>query len=36
VQRRTFELRKSLVLLRRVVLPMREVINSVHATRTCT
>src|SRR3984957_16193933 len=29
VQRRTFELRKSLVLLRRVVLPMREVINSV-------
>lgn len=29
VQRRTFELRKSLVLLRRVVLPMREVLNSV-------
>ncbi len=29
VQRRSFELRKSLVLLRRVVLPMREVINSV-------
>jgi magnesium transporter len=29
VQRRSFELRKSLVFLRRVVLPMREVINSV-------
>jgi magnesium transporter len=29
VQRRSFELRKSLVLLRRVVVPMREVINSV-------
>lgn len=29
VQRRSFELRKSLVLLRRVVIPMREVINSV-------
>ncbi len=29
VQRRSFELRKSLVLLRRVVLPMREVVNSV-------
>jgi magnesium transporter len=29
VQRRSFELRKSLVLLRRVVLPMREVINAV-------
>lgn len=29
VQRRSFELRKSLVQLRRVVLPMREVINSV-------
>ena len=29
VQRRSFELRKSLVLLRRVVLPMREVINSI-------
>lgn len=29
VQRRSFELRKSLVLLRRVVLPMREVINSL-------
>ena len=29
VQRRTFELRKSLVLLRRVVLPMREVVNSL-------
>lgn len=28
-QRRTFELRKSLVLLRRVVLPMREVVNSL-------
>src|SRR6185437_6252243 len=27
VQRRSFELRKSLVLLRRVVLPMREVVN---------
>jgi magnesium transporter len=29
VQRRTFELRKSLVLFRRVVLPMREVVNTV-------
>ena len=29
VQRRTFELRKSLVLLRRVVLPMREVVNAL-------
>lgn len=29
VQRRAFELRKSLVLLRRVVLPMREVVNSL-------
>jgi magnesium transporter len=29
VQRRMFELRKSLVLLRRVVLPMREVVNSL-------
>jgi magnesium transporter len=29
VQRRSFELRKSLVLLRRVVLPMREVVNAV-------
>lgn len=29
VQRRSFELRKSLVLLRRVVLPMREVINTI-------
>jgi len=29
VQRRSFELRKSLVLLRRVVLPMREVVNTV-------
>ena len=29
VQRRSFELRKSLVLLRRVVLPMREVINAL-------
>lgn len=29
MQRRSFELRKSLVLLRRVVLPMREVINSL-------
>jgi len=29
VQRRSFELRKSLVLLRRVVLPMREVVNSL-------
>ena len=29
VQRRSFELRKSLVTLRRVVLPMREVVNSV-------
>lgn len=29
VQRRSFELRKSLVMLRRVVLPMREVLNSL-------
>jgi magnesium transporter len=29
VQRRSFELRKSLVLLRRVVMPMREVVNAV-------
>jgi magnesium transporter len=29
LQRRSFELRKSLVLLRRVVLPMREVVNSI-------
>jgi magnesium transporter len=29
VQRRSFELRKSLVMLRRVVLPMREVVNAV-------
>lgn len=29
VQKRSFELRKSLVLLRRVVLPMREVVNTV-------
>jgi len=29
VQRRSFEVRKSLVLLRRVLLPMREVVNSV-------
>ena len=29
VQRRSFELRKSLVLLRRAVLPMREVVNSL-------
>ena len=29
MQRRSFELRKSLVLLRRVVLPMREVVNSL-------
>jgi magnesium transporter len=29
VQRRSFELRKSLVLLRRIVLPMREVLNTV-------
>jgi magnesium transporter len=29
VQRRSFELRKSLVLLRRLVLPMREVVNSL-------
>src|SRR5262249_2536972 len=29
VQRRSFELRKSLVRLRRVVLPMREVVNSL-------
>jgi len=29
VQRRSFELRKSLVVLRRVVLPMREVVNTV-------
>jgi magnesium transporter len=29
VQRRSFELRKSLVRLRRVMLPMREVVNSL-------
>jgi magnesium transporter len=29
VQRRSFQLRKSLVLLRRVVIPMREVVNTV-------
>jgi magnesium transporter len=29
MQRRTFELRKSLVMLRRVVLPMREVVNAL-------
>jgi len=29
VQRRSFELRKSLVLLRRIILPMREVVNSL-------
>jgi magnesium transporter len=29
VQRRSFELRKSLVLLRRIVIPMREVTNAV-------
>ncbi len=29
MQRRTFELRKSLVLLRRIVLPMREVVNTL-------
>ncbi len=29
VQRRSFQLRKSLVLLRRIVLPMREVVNSM-------
>ncbi len=29
MQRRTFQLRKSLVVLRRVVLPMREVVNSL-------
>jgi magnesium transporter len=29
VQRRSFELRKSLVVLRRIVLPMREVVNSL-------
>ena len=29
VQRRSYELRKSLVMLRRVVLPMREVVNSL-------
>ena len=29
VQRRSFELRKSLVMLRRVVLPMREVVNTL-------
>jgi magnesium transporter len=29
VQRRSFDLRKSLVLLRRVVIPMREVVNSL-------
>ena len=31
VQRRSFQLRKSLVLLRRIVLPMREVVNTLHA-----
>src|SRR5262249_61026856 len=31
VQRRSFELRKSLVLLRRVGLPMREVVNTLHS-----
>ncbi len=35
VQRRSFELRKSLVLLRRVVLPMREVVNTLMRA-TCT
>jgi magnesium transporter len=29
VQRRSFELRKSLVLLRRIVLPMREIVNTL-------
>jgi magnesium transporter len=29
VQRRSYELRKSLVLLRRVVLPMREILNTI-------
>ena len=29
VQRRSFELRKSLVLLRRIVIPMREVVNTL-------
>lgn len=29
VQRRSFELRKSLVLLRRVIMPMREVVNTI-------
>src|SRR5262249_53626205 len=29
VHRRSFELRKSLVLLRRVILPMREVVNTI-------
>ena len=29
VQRRSFELRKSLVLLRRIVIPMREVVNAM-------
>ena len=29
VHRRSFELRKSLVLLRRIVLPMREVLNTL-------
>lgn len=29
MQRRSFELRKSLVVLRRVVLPMREVVNAL-------
>jgi magnesium transporter len=29
VQRRSFELRKSLVMLRRIVIPMREVVNAV-------
>ena len=33
VQRRSFELRKSLVRVRRVVLPMREMVNFAHAPR---
>ena len=33
VQRRSFELRKSLVLLRRIVLPMREIVNTADAPR---
>lgn len=33
LQRRTFRLRKDLVGLRRVVLPMREVVNSIHHRR---